>query len=404
MTLDLSKFKSLVVIEDPEVIHDNYKRREMARVGSAAHTVVRSEEGRPDFRKVSGGLLNMSATGETLPQVSNDEVKRLAQMRGIQWVDEFFGRAIPYIASDERVDSYGDIVLQNWLFDEFEDNPVLPFSHEWENPPVGNAIDWKVMDDIETPNYRGRALWLLGLFATKDMSDFADNVFRLVKSRILRAGSVGFWAGKVIDVQDEKERAELGLGKWGYILDQNHLLEFSPCTIGANSGALSLLSRAKRSGSLQAKDIDLLREIERRNIVSSTHDEGEWRATDSRYVAAARTLFPSHEFKKHKDMDEPLYIVEKKTGSIHPVNTELKDGVEVVDAEEFRHFRATVEESLEGVVQQLSDIRDLLEDKSADPEHDSNSPSSEGEDEGDISGRMASLLSRIDAMRDSKTA
>jgi hypothetical protein len=52
--------------------------------------------------------------------------------------------------------------------------------------------------------------------------------------------------GKVINVQDDTERARLGLGRYGVILDDNTLLEFSPTSVPANSGAIALLSRSAR--------------------------------------------------------------------------------------------------------------------------------------------------------------
>ena len=153
-------------------------------------------------------------------------LRTAAEGCGLPWEDGYENRVIPWWASDQRVDRHGDIVEQSWDFGEFDKNPVVLYGHQWESPPIGSVIG-KEIRNRRDKDYSGPALRLMPLFATKEQYPAADVIFRLAKARFLRTGSVGFMPGKIIHVDDDDEREELGLGKRGVIYADNSLLELS---------------------------------------------------------------------------------------------------------------------------------------------------------------------------------
>ena len=353
----LKDLKSVEIITDPVEIHrhlDEATKKNLVRVaGGSAHTRVGElKDGRAKVTKVTSMAAALAKAMPTMP--TGDALKTLVASRGLEWFDEYSERTMSYWASDERVDGHGDIVRQNWRFDEYQKNPVLAYSHDWINPPIGAGLDWAITTRTDG-GYTGPALWLLTVFATEETSQFADSIFRLVKAGLLKAGSVGFFSGKLINVQDEAERAKLGLGKWGYILDDNHLLEFSPTPIGANSGALTIAATAKRKGCLLPADVNVIRDLHRRAIAETSRDAKEWGQVDGQWRSIASTLFPGFEFQKHLEIDAPIIDVEDRR---------VKGSVTVKTAsieEEVAQLRAVVEETLTGLVTMVSDIRDQVE-------------------------------------------
>lgn len=301
--LDLSTLKSVEVLTDRIAISAALRGAHSKVTGAGQLCTLEERDGELIVRKPVGfAIANKAAKAPAVPDAAALRA-RLDEI-GVPWDDKYAERTIPYFLNDERVDSHGDIVLQNWIFDRFDTNPVMPFSHEWSSDPIGI---WPFVElfDRADDDYVGPALWGLGLYATDEVSAFADSIFRLVRARILRMVSVGFFAGKVIDVKDPKEREELGLGQWGYVLDENHLVEASPTTVGANAGAFSLLAAGKSAGLIRAVDVSALRELERRNRVKRVDTSG-WAETDPKYCTWAKALFPKHETPDHKGLDVPI--------------------------------------------------------------------------------------------------
>jgi len=249
-----------------------------------------------------------------LPTPNAESLKKLVSERGMPWRDDYLTRAVPYWASDERVDGMGDIVRQDWLYDIFEKNSPMPLSHDWGSPPVGRVVDWQVRDRSEK-DYDGKALYLLCLFASDGDSAVADSVYRLVKSRVMVGGSVGFQPDRVVDIKDDKERGQLGLGKWGLIFEQNHLLEFSPCTIPANPGAVVPAALEDNASELRALDFNVLREVARRQALEESSEDA-FVQLERALMPIARKLWPDYEFKSTTDLDEPVELVEKKLARV----------------------------------------------------------------------------------------
>jgi len=384
--MDLTKLKSVVVLEDEGLIVDRLQKGASKPKGQLPHTTWETGEGgRLQLRKNTA-----AAYGKELQVPGKSELEALAKARGLPWEPSLAERVIPWWASDERVDGHGEIVLQNWHFEEFADNPVVPFSHEWWAPPVGNVLNWEVVAR-QHKDFTGQALKLLTVFATKETWEWADTIFRLLKTRFLRGGSVGFWSAKVIDVTDPEERAQLGLGPWGFILDENHLLEFSPTTIGANPGAFTILSGAKARGDLQARDMLMVRELMRQQALRTDQTKDAWAETCGRVLSMSRALFPKFDFKADAtDVGEPLI-------DAPPEDRELTGAVVVEQFDEepgnvpaeptMGQLISALDEGFAALFQMIADIRDRVEaiagpgDDDEDPEEDLDEREDEDEDD-----------------------
>lgn len=371
MPIDLSKLKSARVIEDLDeaftLISKANQEREAAAEGRKGLTLIsRAADGSIQIRKATDKALT-SDGAPVLP--AKDELKALAERRGLKWDDQYPSRMKSWWASDERVDAHGDIVKQNWHFDEFSKNSPMPFNHGWGGLSVGKHLDWRVIER-RSPDYQGAALWLMGVFATPEVDPEADRIFRHVDAGLLPAGSVGFYSKKVIDVKDEEERKKLGLGRWGYVLDENHLLEFSPTMIGANPGALTTYQNAKARGLLRPDDMQHLRELQRRSIVRGAGDVEAWKTVDGQFRALSKLLFPALALQPHEELDTPINDEEaaaRKAAAYTPpaVKDAAAKSVEEKLAElskQVSDLTTAYNETMTSLSGQVSELRDLLEE------------------------------------------
>jgi HK97 family phage prohead protease len=140
-------------------------------------------------------------------------------------------RQVDYVASTEAVDSYGEVLRQNWIFTRFDRNPVILWAHnnDWAVPtlPVGRSVRHVVEND---------QLLITPQFSVKN--PFAVIVFDMLVEGMLKAGSVGFKPHKV--------SRETINGVERTVCDQNELYEFSICPMGANPDALVIESTEER--------------------------------------------------------------------------------------------------------------------------------------------------------------
>lgn len=400
MKVKLEELKSARVVDDPEEIATLLTKRpkQDSETGLPSQTNVSvgdTDEGVARIEKVSGlSIIGKDASQPEMPSMQG--VQALAERRGIAWTPDLAGRAVPYWASDERVDSYGDIVRQDWILDDFQKNPVMPWSHGWGGLPIGNSIDEQVIESRTDGDYNGPALWLLGLFATKAMSEMADSAFRLIKARFLRAGSVGFRSHRIIDVKDEDERQKLGLGRWGFVLERNQLLEFSPCLLGANTGALTLLSQAKQKGELVPGDFQLIRDLARSQVARGSRSKEEWNDVDSRYRGLARVIFPSLKLDAHRELDEPFVYEEDQTLRNARVtrSDEDDDTKQLIAALNVRldALENTIENGFVSVSEQIETLRITSEEKDT-----TDDDSSEESGDENTLGRVLSGIERMTA-------
>lgn len=132
-------------------------------------------------------------------------------------------RSLDFVISTDTVDRMGDTVaVDGWKLDNFRKNPVVLFAHDSSVMPVAKASDIR----IEDGKLKARAE-----FMPKDISGFADAVFRAVKGGFLNATSVGFAPIKYNFVDDPQRR-------FGIDFIEQELLEFSIVPVPANPEAL----------------------------------------------------------------------------------------------------------------------------------------------------------------------
>lgn len=130
-----------------------------------------------------------------------------------------------YVASDETVDRYGDVVrVAGWELKNYRANPVILFAHQKDNP-VGTASKVWV---------EGTKLMVRIKLADEGTSPFIDTLRKLVDQKIVRAVSVGFLPTKQPNyIRDEKNDMITGVEYVG-----QELLENSLVTVPANPMAL----------------------------------------------------------------------------------------------------------------------------------------------------------------------
>lgn len=122
------------------------------------------------------------------------------------------------VFSTADVDRHGEIVDQkSWILDEYEKNPVVLFSHDHHQPPVGRIKNLVV---------RNGSLEGEVEFAAEQY-EFANTLWKLYRDGFMRAFSVGF---SPEDVEVENGRR---------VLKNNHLFEVSTVSVPANAMALA---------------------------------------------------------------------------------------------------------------------------------------------------------------------
>lgn len=148
-------------------------------------------------------------------------------------------RTMRFVASDESVDRYGDIIrASGWQLDNFRKNPVLLFAHDSRQTPVGQVPSIEVV---------GTELIADCLFRPEGDSQLSDDVWRAVEGGFLRAASVGFTpTGPVNQLVDSA-------GNWtGYEFTSQELLELSVVPVPANPQALAVAKSLGISDATQA--------------------------------------------------------------------------------------------------------------------------------------------------------
>lgn len=140
-----------------------------------------------------------------------------------QQVGEEDARTQRFVFSDATVDHSNDSIdPKGWDLGVFNRNPVALFAHMSWDPPIGRASNvsvqgGKLSGDIE--------------FASPDVYEFADTIYRLVKGGFLKATSVGFLPKEWVFSSD-KDRP------YGIDFKKQTLLEISVCPVPCNPNAL----------------------------------------------------------------------------------------------------------------------------------------------------------------------
>lgn len=142
--------------------------------------------------------------------------------------------AMTFVISSDAVDRHGDIVTASgWQLDEYRQNPVLLWAHDYTRPVIGRA----------------QAVWQEPgiLLARLEFAptDFAQEVAALYRRGYQQGVSVGFKPLRYAERRHESTGALLGI----HFLEQE-LLEVSAVPIPANRQALRRESRPRVSPGL----------------------------------------------------------------------------------------------------------------------------------------------------------
>ncbi len=131
-------------------------------------------------------------------------------------------RECDFVASTNAVDHYGDIVEQDWILDIYKQNPIALYAHDRWDLPIGQCTRCEV---------KSGQLECTIKFASAEANPKAEQVWKLVQEKVLRAVSVGFRSKNYrLEKRDDKEV---------WVLSGNTLLEISVVPIPANPDALA---------------------------------------------------------------------------------------------------------------------------------------------------------------------
>ena len=159
----------------------------------------------------------------------NAQFPRYVEKAATAEIDEADPRLVRFVASDESVDRYGDVVVaKNWQLDNFRKNPVLLWSHN-ATQPIGTVPEISV---------KGKRLIATAKFTPEGINPLADMVCTLVQTKELRAVSVGFTVNSPDDVEMIRDAQNDQVTGYRYMKPE--LLELSVVAVPANPNALAL--------------------------------------------------------------------------------------------------------------------------------------------------------------------
>lgn len=148
-------------------------------------------------------------------------------------------RQIRVTAASGKADRSGDIVSVKGIdLDNFRKNPIILWSHDHYGLPIAKAVEMSVES--------GKLVMLLE-FATKEMYEFADTVYKLVKGGFLKGVSIG---ARVLEAEWIVNEDEEIIGRK---FNRLELLELSVVPIPADSKALIT---AVKSGAITCEDME----------------------------------------------------------------------------------------------------------------------------------------------------
>jgi len=130
-----------------------------------------------------------------------------------------------FLASSEKVDSYGDIVVQKGIdLSRFKNNPIILYQHN-PSEPIGKAVNVRMSEkgivaDVE--------------LAPAGISEKIDTIRGLIEAGILRAVSIGFTAVDWEPIRNDSNEFT------GYKFLKSLLHEISIVSIPANDEALAI--------------------------------------------------------------------------------------------------------------------------------------------------------------------
>lgn len=134
-----------------------------------------------------------------------------------------YGKAVPFILSDETEDRDGDIISAGaWNLTEYRKNPVVMFGHDHSHPVIGNGYGLHVADG----KLKG-----IAFFVSKETAPELAFYGDMADVGIYRAVSVGFIPKSYVQ--------EPARGAYALRMTDVELIEFSLVNVGSNRNAIS---------------------------------------------------------------------------------------------------------------------------------------------------------------------
>lgn len=213
---------------------------------------------------------------QSLTRVIHPEIRVLDTKEGL----------VEYVASDESVDSYGDVIrAKGWRFTHFKKNAPFVDSHDY------SSIDKQLGCVVESKVAGGKLVQLVKwALEARDSNRLIDLGWKMTEGGFLKAVSVGFYPVKYVSRHGGDRAAwhqqlqELGMTEEqvrGNIFLEQEQIELSACIIGANPNALA---KAYKAECLGDSDLELLStEYAKRNATAWDRlgDDSATRALES---------------------------------------------------------------------------------------------------------------------------
>jgi len=166
---------------------------------------------------------------ELLAKEQDDGLIRRSFGLEIKSIDEK-ARSAHFVFSAATLDSYDEIVEQDWDLTRYQKNPVVLYNHNrgamFTEPKHSLPIGYAKNVGVVNGQLEGDVF-----FASEKANPLAEQCWNCLQEGVLRAGSVGFAPGDV--------RSETINGKDIYRLSKNKLFEYSLTPIGACEDALA---------------------------------------------------------------------------------------------------------------------------------------------------------------------
>lgn len=187
---------------------------------------------------------------DDLVAIKSDSEKTHYRFAANLWAKADTGddRTVVHDASDETVDSMGDVISVNgtkggkgWQLASFKKNPVLLWAHDSKSLPLGQVVTAKKGkgQDGQKALVTKSRFHERDLFGDSPWGAHVEAVSRMVKAGAMPGASVGFLPVKMHFPESEAERVELGLGPWGALITEAELRELSIVPVPANSNAVA---------------------------------------------------------------------------------------------------------------------------------------------------------------------
>ena len=147
-------------------------------------------------------------------------------------------RSVIAVISTDSIDRDNEVLVPKGMESEnFQKNPVVPWSHNTYQPPIGKALWLK-----RIPKRNPTKIVAKVKFATTEL---AEEVWQLFRGGFLKAFSVGFIPKEGHRPTPDDIKANPNLAEARFMFTKWELTEFSPVTVPANADALALAIKSK---------------------------------------------------------------------------------------------------------------------------------------------------------------